>query len=65
LHNGFYVKLYIKAIIIRVVILKPSRQDEELTSKIKEAGKLLDIQVLDRIIVTKEGYFSFADEGLL
>ena len=45
--------------------LKPSKQDEELTGKIKEAGKFLDIQVSDHIIVTSEGYFSFADEGLL
>lgn len=45
--------------------LRPSRGDEELTSKIKEAGKFLDIQVSDHIIVTSEGYFSFADEGLL
>ena len=45
--------------------LKPSRQDEELTAKIKEAGKFLDIQVSDHIIVSTEGYFSFADEGLL
>jgi DNA repair protein RadC len=45
--------------------LKPSRQDEELTHKIKEAGKYLDIQVIDHLIVSDEGYFSFADEGLL
>jgi DNA repair protein RadC len=45
--------------------LKPSRPDIELTAKIKEAGKYLDIQVLDHIIVTSEGYYSFADEGLL
>lgn len=45
--------------------LKPSRQDEELTNKIKEAGKYLDIQVIDHLIVSDEGYFSFADEGLL
>ncbi len=45
--------------------LKPSRADEELTIKIKEASKWLDISVLDHIIVTKEGYYSFADEGLL
>jgi DNA repair protein RadC len=45
--------------------LKPSRPDEELTRKIKEAGKFLDIQVLDHVIVTSEGYYSFADEGLL
>ncbi len=45
--------------------LKPSRQDEELTHKIKEAAKYLDIQVIDHLIVSDEGYFSFADEGLL
>ncbi len=45
--------------------LKPSRQDEELTQKIKSGGLLLEIQLLDHIIVTAEGYYSFADEGLL
>jgi DNA repair protein RadC len=45
--------------------LKPSRPDTELTAKIEEAGKYLDIQVLDHVIVTSESYYSFADEGLL
>lgn len=45
--------------------LKPSRQDEELTQKIKQAGRLLDITLLDHLIITAEGYFSFADEGLV
>lgn len=45
--------------------VKPSRQDEELTSKIREGAKFLDIKVLDHIIITSESYFSFADEGLL
>ena len=45
--------------------LKPSRADIELTNKIKEAASYLDIKVLDHIIVSDEGYFSFADEGLL
>lgn len=45
--------------------LKPSRQDEELTQKIKCAGAFLDIKVLDHLIVSSEGYYSFADEGLL
>ena len=45
--------------------LKPSRADEELTLKIKEAARYFDIKVLDHIIVSDEGYFSFADEGLL
>ena len=42
-----------------------SNEDKTLTSKFVEAGKILDIQVLDHIIVTKEGYTSFADEGAL
>jgi DNA repair protein RadC len=45
--------------------LKPSRADEELTVKIREAAKLIDVKLLDHIIVSDEGYFSFADEGLL
>ncbi len=45
--------------------LKPSRADEQLTRKIKEAAAYHDISVLDHIILTSEGYLSFADEGLL
>jgi len=45
--------------------LRPSRADQELTQKIKGAAALLDIRVLDHLIVSEEGYFSFADEGLL
>ena len=45
--------------------LKPSRADIELTSKIKEGGRLLDITVLDHLIISNEGYYSFADEGLM
>jgi len=45
--------------------LKPSRADEDLTRKIKSAAALFDIRVLDHLIVSQEGYFSFADEGLL
>ena len=45
--------------------LKPSEADLQLTRKIKEAGKLLDIQVLDHLIISSEGYLSFADEGIL
>ncbi len=43
----------------------PSQQDKSITNKLKEAGKTMDIPVLDHIIITDEGYFSFADEGLL
>lgn len=45
--------------------LKPSRADEELTQKIREAARLLDIRVLDHIIVSESGYYSFADDGLI
>jgi DNA repair protein RadC len=45
--------------------LKPSKADQELTHKIKEAAKVFDIKVLDHLIVSDDGYFSFADEGIL
>lgn len=45
--------------------LRPSRADEMLTEKIKEAASYLDIRVLDHIIVSEDGYYSFADEGLI
>jgi len=45
--------------------LKPSRADEELTHKIKEASQYFDIRILDHIIVSEDGWFSFADEGIL
>jgi DNA repair protein RadC len=45
--------------------LKPSKSDEMLTDKIKEAASYMDIKVLDHIIVSESGYYSFADEGVL
>lgn len=45
--------------------LKPSNDDIELTRKIKEGSALLDVRVLDHLIISVEGYYSFADEGLL
>ncbi|MFY8004530.1 MAG: RadC family protein, partial [Chitinophagaceae bacterium] len=45
--------------------LKPSNADMQLTKKIAEAAQLLDMRLLDHLIVSTEGYFSFADEGLL
>lgn len=45
--------------------LRPSVADRELTLKIREAARYFDIMVLDHIIVSHEGFFSFADEGLL
>jgi DNA repair protein RadC len=45
--------------------LQPSKADEDLTQKIIQAGALFDIRILDHIIVSDHGYFSFADEGLI
>lgn len=45
--------------------LKPSQADIELTRKLKAAGQFLDLPVLDHIILTKDAYFSFADEGMM
>ena len=45
--------------------LKPSQQDINQTTKIANIGKLHDIEVLDHLIITKEGYFSFAEENLV
>lgn len=45
--------------------LKPSAADTALTYKIKEAANFFDILVADHVIVSNEGYYSFADEGIL
>jgi DNA repair protein RadC len=45
--------------------LKPSESDINLTRKIKEAGKVLEITLLDHLIVAHDRYFSFADEGMI
>lgn len=45
--------------------IQPSNSDISPTKKLKEAGGLLDIQVLDHLIITADNYFSFADEGLI
>ena len=43
----------------------PSGADCEITQRIKFGGKILDITVMDHLIVSSEGYYSFADEGAL
>lgn len=43
--------------------LRPSEQDIRITKTIKEGGRLLDIQLIDHLILSGEGYYSFADEG--
>lgn len=46
--------------------VQPSQQDIDLTKKLKRAGETLDITVFDHLILTPhDGYFSFADEGLM
>lgn len=45
--------------------LKPSESDNKITQKIKEAGNLMDIQLLDHLIISEKDYYSFADNGLL
>ena len=45
--------------------LEPSKQDLNITSKIKQGGMILDIDVLDHLIITSDSYVSLADEGLL
>ncbi|PRY86719.1 RadC family protein [Mongoliibacter ruber] len=45
--------------------LKPSEQDRRLTNRLKEAGKNLEVPVIDHVIFTDLAYFSFADEGLI
>nr|WP_299422939.1 DNA repair protein RadC [uncultured Emticicia sp.] len=44
--------------------LTPSQADKELTKKVKGGGQTLDIPVLDHLIFSNNGYFSFADEGI-
>ena len=45
--------------------MKPSRQDMEITKQVKDAAQLMRIKVLDHLILTDAGYYSFADEGQL
>lgn len=45
--------------------LNPSQADIKITRKLKTAGESLDIAVLDHLIVSEKGYYSFADEGMM
>lgn len=45
--------------------LTPSNADKEMTNKIKQTLAIVEIQITDHIIITKDSYFSFADEGLI
>jgi len=46
-------------------LLKPSQSDKVLTNKLKKAGEILDIKLLDHLIIAEKKYFSFADEIIL
>jgi DNA repair protein RadC len=45
--------------------LQPSQADRQLTDKLRQAGALLELPLLDHLIISERGYFSFADEGVL
>jgi DNA repair protein RadC len=45
--------------------LNPSESDSRITQKIKEAGNILDVQLLDHLIISEKEYYSFADNGLI
>jgi DNA repair protein RadC len=45
--------------------LQPSEPDKGITTKLRDASKLLDLVLLDHLIISKEGYYSFADAGIL
>ena len=45
--------------------LEASRADIQITQRLKEVAKLVGIELLDHVILSKEGYYSFSDEGLL
>jgi DNA repair protein RadC len=45
--------------------LSPSNKDISMTKETVEAGKLLKIEIVDHVIVSSEGYYSFSDEGKL
>lgn len=46
-------------------VLKPSEPDKTITRKIKNASEIMDIKLLDHLIITKNGFFSFSDEGII
>ena len=45
--------------------LNPSQNDKSLTATVKDALKIIDVTLLDHLIITEDGYFSFSEEGML
>lgn len=46
-------------------VVTPSQMDKDITQKIKAAGELLDIPLIDHIIIGRDSFFSFSEQGLL
>lgn len=71
--NKIILKLALEALASGMVLahnhpsgnLKPSQADINLTKQIKQAAQLLEVNLVDHLIVTDHGYYSFADEGML
>jgi DNA repair protein RadC len=71
--NKIILKLALEALASGMVLahnhpsgnLKPSQADINLTKQIKQAAQLLEVNLVDHLIVTDHGYYSFADEGIL
>ncbi len=45
--------------------LRPSELDKKITKKLKEAGKIMDVLLVDHLIIADNGYYSFSDQGML
>jgi len=45
--------------------IRPSRDDDVVTMRIREASKIIDIKLIDHLIIAKDGYYSYADAGRL
>lgn len=45
--------------------LQPGKADVDLTRKLQQGGRLLDVEILDHLIVSQNAFYSFADEGLM
>ena len=50
---------------IGALVRLPSQADRDLTRKLKDGGRLLDLPILDHLILSDQSYLSFADEGIL
>ena len=67
--KGYHAQLDAKAlgfeVGVFVMVGLSSQADTDLTRRLRKAGEMLDLPLLDHLIVSERGYFSFADEGML